>query len=66
MRVARGIGALDMDDGNVRLDRADGKQARSTEGILDRANSGMAAHDVAPEPGEGREVGEAHRCRLER
>src|SRR2546427_626904 len=27
VRVARGIGALDMDDGNVRLDRADGKQA---------------------------------------
>src|SRR6266849_5677205 len=66
MRIAGGIRALDVHDGDVRLERADGQQARSIKGILDRPHARMAPHDVTTDPGEGRQVGQTHRRRLER
>ena len=66
MGVARGIGPLDMHDGDIRFERADRQQARSAEWVIDRPNSRMTADDIAPHPGQRRQVGETHRGRLER
>ena len=60
MGIALRVGALDVDDGDVRSQGADRQQIGAAKGIADRTDARMASHDIAADPGEGRQVGETH------
>ena len=66
MGIPLAVGALDMNDGDVRLDRSHGEQAGAAERIVNWTDARMAADDVSPNSSEGWQIGQTHSGSLER